>query len=177
MSLLLPKSMMAQRIQEKDDAAAKSIASTAVHRMDSDDFLTPDDVMTQLDELQDYVDRRRVDDPGYQLPQPSGWKLMVLVLTIPEKSAGGVIVIDDAKEARALSSPQGVVLDMGPAAYTDAERFSINGVMSPWHGIGDRLTFVKYDASMFQLANGQRLGFLNDTQPISTIDKGWRSAP
>jgi len=171
--LLLPKHMMAKRVQDRDAATAKSIASTAVHRMDSDDFLTPGDVLTQLSDLDDYIMARRETEEHYELPRPSGWKLMVLVLTIPEQSAGGVIVIDDAKEARALSSPQGVLLAMGPGAYTDADRFSIDGVLTPWHEVGDRLTFVKYDASMFQLANGQRLGFLNDTQPISTIDKGW----
>lgn len=157
----------------REQAAADNIKSTAKHRMDSDDFVTPMDVAQQLDDLQAYLIERRASDPDYSLPAPSGWKLMVLMLTIPEKSAGGVIVLDDAKEQRALSSPQGVILAMGPAAYTDRERFSVDGELVKWHEVGDRIVCVKYDCSMFQIANGQRLGFLNDTQPISTIDKGW----
>jgi co-chaperonin GroES (HSP10) len=156
--LLLPKSV----------AVATAIAKTARHRMDSDDWATPKDVEEQLKQLQEYIDLRREDDPSYRLPIPTGWKVMMLMLTIPEKSAGGVIVIDDAKEARSLSSPQGVVLAIGDQAYQDPQRFS-----APWLRIGDRITVVKYDASMFQLANGQRLGFVNDTQPISVIDSGW----
>ncbi len=80
----------------------------------------------------------------------------------------GIIIVEDAKEARALSSPQGIVIAMGDDTYSDPERFS-----EPWVKVGDRISFVKYDATMFQIANGQRLGFMNDTQPIATIDKDW----
>ena len=154
-------------------ATAQSIQKGSAHRMDSDDFVTPENVEEQLYELQRYIDLRREVEPMYILPKPSGWKLMVLVLTIPEKTTGGIIVIDDAKDAKSIASPQGVILDMGPAAYTDASRFTVNGTLTPWHIIGDRVSFVRYDASMFQLANGQRLGFLNDTQPLSRVDTGW----
>ena len=164
--LMLPK-------RYKDQATAQSIASNSKHRMDSDDFVTPGDVVDQLAALDEYIALRKSEDENYALPAPSGWKIMVLMLTIPEKSAGGVIVLDDAKEQRALASPQGVILSMGPAAYTDRERFSVDGELVKWHDVGDRITIVKYDASMFQIANGQRLGFVNDTQPIATIDKGW----
>ena len=160
--LLIPKHAM------QSMAAAQAISRSSVHRMDSDDFITPKEVQRQIDALNDYILLRRTEEPDYQLPQPSGWRLTVLVLTIPEKSDGGVIVIDDAKEARSLASPQGVLLSMGPQAYKDPNRFS-----EPWHKIGDRIQFVKYDATMFQLANGQRLGTLNDTQPVATIDRGW----
>ena len=155
-------------------AAAKAIKDTAVHRMDSDDFVSPDDVREQLAQLQEYINLRRQEEPEYNLPQPTGWKVCVLMLTIPEKSAGGVFVVDDAKEQRALASPQGVVLAVGPGAYQDTDRFGDgDGNISPWVRVGDRITLVKYDASMFQIANGQRLGFINDTQPIAVIEKGW----
>lgn len=171
----MSKLLVPRNYSRREEAAATSIAKTSKHRMDSDDFVTPNDVRAQLAALQEYLDLRRQEDPTYSLPAPSGWKLMVLMLTIPEKSAGGVIVIDDAKEQRALASPQGVILAMGPAAYTDRDRFSVDGELVKWHEVGDRITLVKYDASMFQIANGQRLGFLNDTQPIATIDKGWET--
>jgi len=162
--LLLPKHMAGAR----DTATATAIAKTAVHRMDSDDWATATVVSEQLGQLEEYLETRREEEPTYVLPQPTGWKIMMLMLTIPDKSAGGVIVLDESKEARALSSPQGVVLALGPQAYTDPARFD-----KPWLEIGYRATVIKYDASMFQLANGQRLGFVNDTQPVAVIDKGW----
>jgi co-chaperonin GroES (HSP10) len=172
--LLLPRHVhAATRAKSRDDAAATSIKKTARHRMDSDDFLSLKDVQSQLDELQNYINDRRAEEEGYQLPKPLGWRVMVLMLTIPETSAGGVIVIDDSKEQRSLASPQGVVLALGHAAYSDPARFTVNGRLYDWCSVGDRITFMKYDASMFQIANGQRLGYLNDTQPISVIDKNW----
>lgn len=163
MSLILPKRPISERI-------ADNMSKTSKHRYDSDDFVTRDDVRDQLNKLAEYVAERRLVEPDYQLPQPSGWKLMCLALTIPDK-VGSIIVIDDSKEARSLSTPQGVILAMGPAAYSDKERFG--DPLQPWHSAGDRITWVKYDGTMFQLSNGQRLAFLTDTQPLSRIDGGW----
>jgi hypothetical protein len=178
-SLLLPRHQAAilaarKQVTEREAAAATAIGSRNTNAMlASDDFVGPVDVNDQLAKLGSYIEERREAQPGYTLPKPSGWKLMLLILTIPDETAGGLILIDDSKEAKSLASPQGVILDMGPAAYTDANRFSVHGEVSPWHERGDRISFVRYDAAMFQLSNGQRLGFLNDTQPVACIDKGW----
>lgn len=160
--------------QQRDAAAAQSIQSSITNNhLMSDDFIDRYGVQKQLDDLVDYVLTRRQEEPDYCLPRPSGWRIQVLMLTIPRVSKGGVEIIDEAREQRSLASPQGVIIAMGPAAYTDPARFSVDGVLTPWHRVGDRISFVKYDAQMFQLANGQRLGLLTDTQPLSTIDSGW----
>jgi co-chaperonin GroES (HSP10) len=182
MTLVLPKHVAQQRMKEREkernEAAQRAIAATTVHSMASDDFCTPQSVIDQLRALQDYVDARRKVEPEYDLPEASGWRLLVLMLTIPETTKGGLVIIDETKEQRAMMSPQGVILSMGKGAYTDPDRFSIKGwflrKIHPWHAVGDRITFVKYDAHTFQLANGQRLGVLNDTQPLTTLDRGWR---
>lgn len=163
--LILPKHMAGQVASDRQ--LADMISKTSKHRIDSDDFVTKPDVRDQLEKLTDYVNERHEED-GYELPQPSGWKLMCLALTIPDK-VGNVIVIDDAKEARSLATPQGVILAMGPGCYVDPVRFPAG----PWHVIGDRISWVKYDATMFQLSNGQRLAFLTDTQPLSRLDGQW----
>lgn len=167
-SMILPKHIADERRRQQSGLQNDAMSRVATHRIDSDDWATTADVKQQLEDLQTYIDSRREKEPDYKLPSPTGWKIMVLMLTIPEKSSGGVIIVEDAKEARSLASPQGVVLKVGNQAYLDPSRFS-----APWVQAGDRITLVKYDASMFQLGNGQRLGFLNDTQPISTIDKDW----
>jgi len=162
MSLLLPKRLKAE-----------ALGRSGANRMNSDDFVSRADVEEQLDTLSTYLFEQQELMGSYELPTPSGWKILVLMLTIPETSSGGVIVVDDAKEARSLASPQGVVIDVGQAAYTDPDRFTVDGVLKPWVELGDRIIFAKYDATLFQLSNGQRLGFLNDTQPIGKIDGGY----
>jgi len=168
--LLMPRGSVT-----RPEAAAETMQNTAIHRMTSDDFVTRREVQEQLDKLAQYLtDRRSLEgEEEYQLPQPSGWKIMVLMLTVSEKTDGGLFVVSDSLEAKAMSSPQGVVLGMGPAAYTDASRFSVHGSVEPWHKIGDRIMWVKYDAASYQLSNGQRLGFMVDTTPSGTLDTGW----
>jgi hypothetical protein len=172
--LIVPRHMAASVQARKEGAVADSIKKSGINRLTSDDFLSPSEVQQQIDQLNDYILFRRETQPDYSLPFPSGWKLAVLMLTIPETSEGGVHIVDELREARSTSSPQGIIIGMGPAAYTDPDRFSIKGEMAPWHEVGDRILWVKYDATMFQVANGQRIGFMNDTQPMATIDKGWR---
>lgn len=173
--LLLPRHYKRdmRRLEDREEAIAGAIARSKVRRMDSDDFISRDGVHDQLDMLADYLIARRAEEPDYELPKPVGWRVQVLVLTIPEKSDGGVLVVDEAREQRALASPQGIVLNLGPAAYSDPKRFTVDGELTPWVRIGDRIQFVKYDAMLWQLGNGQRLGTLTDTQPIATLDTGW----
>lgn len=173
--LVLPRHVYKAREAEKAKAAAETFMrkQDVTYRYDSDDFVSPKNVVEQLRLLHEFVEARRRQEPDYHLPRPSGWKLSVLVLTLPEETSGGLLVVDDSRDSRSLASPQGVILGMGPAAYTDRDRFEVDGVLTPWHAIGDRISFVKYDAQMFQVANGQRIGFLNDTQPLALIDSGW----
>jgi hypothetical protein len=175
MSLLLPRDVAARRQREKAEAAANNIAGSRTYELQSDEFVTPRNVMDQLMQLADYVRERRAGE-RYALPRPSGWKLMVLMLTLPEETKGGIALVDDAREQRAVTSPQGVVLAMGEACYTDPDRFTLNGRLTAWHRPGQRITWVKYDAHLFKLANGQILGFLTDTQPVALIDDGWEDA-
>lgn len=173
MSLIVPKHVAATLAAKRDGAVADSIGKTSINRMTSDDFVSPEEVLEQLVELHEYVAAQREVHESYQLPRPSGWKIAVLMLTIPEMTQGGLHMVSEQREAKAVASPQGVILSMGPAAYKDPERFSVDGFLNQWHKPGDRILWVKYDATTFQLANGQRIGFMTDTQPMATIDTGW----
>jgi co-chaperonin GroES (HSP10) len=180
--LVLPRHIheerQAQLLRKQREAAVErqgALVGTHMHRMDSDDFVSVADVAKQLEMLQAYADARREADghAAYQLPKPLGWKVALLALTIPEETQGGVLMLDDAREARSLSTPQGVVLQLGNAAYRDPDRFKYEDDLEPWVNVGDRISFVKYDAAFFQLANGQRIAFITDTQPLSLIDGPW----
>lgn len=172
--LVLPKHVAVARDRERRDAAtAKSIQSSSVNILSSDDFVTPSQVAAQLGQLRAYIEDRRQIEPTYHLPSPIGWRVSVLMLTIPEQTDGGVHLTSDNLEARAMSSPQGVVLSLADAAFQDRSRFEVNGKLHPWIAVGDRVLWKKYDVTMFQLGNGQRLGFMNDTQAYGVIDRGW----
>ena len=166
MSLLLPKHLASQLRQQEarkmQNGKVGGYESAAVrHALNSDDFIGPQDVAEQVAQFLAYDGAR---------PNPVGWRVAVLVLTIPETTAGGVIMADDNREARSMASPQGVVVAMGPSAYKDAERFPDG---KPWVHIGDRVMFQKYSGRMFQIRTGQHIAVLNDTDFAAVIDTGW----
>jgi co-chaperonin GroES (HSP10) len=168
---------MSKLLVPKHYAAATAISPDRAGRsvdIETDEFITRTQVAEQTDELNAFVRLRREADPGYHLPLPTGWRISVLLLTLPETTEGGLQVVADAREARALASPQGVVLALGPACYTDPDRFEVpDKGLVPWVKIGDRVTWQKYDLATFKLANRQMIGFLTDTQPTSLLDQGW----
>jgi co-chaperonin GroES (HSP10) len=175
--LMLPRHVAEEmkRARSQHEAVANSIQKSSMNILNSDDFVTRDQARAQLNELTDYITERRREDPEYTLPRPIGWRVSVLMLTIPETTQGGLVLVDDNREARALSSPQGIVLNLAEAAFRDPSRFTVDGLVKPWIAVGDRVLWKKYDVTMFQLGNGQRLGFMNDTQAYGVIDRGWET--
>ena len=154
---------------------AKSSVAQVVktHDMETDDFLGPPSVQKQLDELAAYVKMRQEINPAFHLPEPFGWRMSVLMLTFPKVTDGGLQLVDETLDARALTTPQGVILSLGEGCYTDPDRFLVDGNMQKWAKPGDRITWKKYDVATFTLANKQILGFVTDSQPIARIDEGW----
>lgn len=153
----------------RDQRAANAIANSSKTALSSDEFLSDLDILEQMAKLEEYVASQRDKNPKYDLLKPVGWRIAMLVLQPPDKTSGGLELPSDVTEQYTHKSMQGVVLGMGQSAYTDNDRFPEGAWCQP----GDRIIFKRYDAQSFQLANGQRIGVLNDTQPIAKIDGGW----
>ncbi len=162
--MLLPKSY-ANTLQSRDIAAADAMAASSKTAMSSDEFLSFKDIDDQIGALKEYCAKQREAHESYSIPRPCGWKLLVLVLQPPTKTQGGLHVPNDVTEAYAHKSVQGIVLGLGHSAFTDKDRFP----EGPWCKLGNRIIFKRYDAQIFELANGMKLGIMNDTQPIGTI--------
>ena len=52
-----------------------------------------------------------------KLPQPTGWRMLVLPFKMKEKTKGGLILADAALERQQVASQCGLVLRMGPDCY------------------------------------------------------------
>jgi hypothetical protein len=57
------------------------------------------------------------------LPQPSGWRILVLPFTPKDKTKGGIIFSQESLDKLRISTNCGYVLKMGPLAYHDKERY------------------------------------------------------
>ena len=58
-----------------------------------------------------------------KLPQPTGWRLLVLPFKMKEKTKGGVILAEDTLERQQVASQVGLVMAMGPDCYADKDRY------------------------------------------------------
>ena len=61
-----------------------------------------------------------------RLPQPTGWRLLVLPYRGNAKSKGGILFADQTVEQNSLVTVVAYVLAVGPDAYCDKSKF-LNG--------------------------------------------------
>ena len=64
-----------------------------------------------------------------RLPQPTGWRVLVMPYKGRGKTEGGVFMPEDVVEREALATVVSYVIRVGPLAYKDKDKF---GVSEPW---------------------------------------------
>ena len=99
-----------------------------------------------------------------RLPNPTGWRLLVLPYKGQGKTKGGIILSDTTIEERGFTTVTALVLKVGPDAYRDTERFP-NG---PWCKKGDWIIFGRYAGSRFGIEGGE-VRILNDDEIIAVV--------
>ncbi len=100
-----------------------------------------------------------------KLPEPTGWRLLVLPHKGKGKTKGGVYLTEKAIEETQISTNVGLVLKVGPDAYNDKERFP-NG---PWCQEKDWVVFARYAGSRLNIEGGE-LRILNDDEILGTVE-------
>ena len=100
-----------------------------------------------------------------QLPEPSGWRLLVLPFTPKEKTKGGIIIAQESLDKARIATNCGYVIKMGPMAYGDKEKFP----SGPWCKEGDWVIFARYAGSRLPIEGGE-VRLLNDDEVLGTIN-------
>jgi len=99
-----------------------------------------------------------------QLPVPSGWRLLVLPFSPREKTKGGILIAQESLDKLRIATNCGYVLEMGPLAYHDKEKFPTG----PWCKKGDWVIFARYAGSRLPIEGGE-VRILNDDEVLGTI--------
>jgi co-chaperonin GroES (HSP10) len=99
-----------------------------------------------------------------ELPEPSGWRLLVLPFTPKDKTSGGIIISQESLDKARIATNCGYVLKIGPLAYLDKERYS----SGPWCKKGDWVIFARYAGSRLPIEGGE-VRLLNDDEVLGTI--------
>lgn len=101
-----------------------------------------------------------------KLPQPSGWRILILPYRGKGKTEGGVYLPDQHVDREALATVCGYVVKVGPLAYKDQDKFGDTG---PWCKEGDWVIFGRYAGSRFKIDGGE-VRLLNDDEILATIN-------
>ena len=98
-----------------------------------------------------------------ELPEPSGYRILVLPFTPKNKSKGGILFSQETLDKARISTTCGYVLKMGDLAYKDTEKFG-----KPWCKKGDWVIFARYAGSRLPIEGGE-VRILNDDEVLGTI--------
>ncbi len=110
------------------------------------------------------VDETNVESIADELPEPSGYRLLVLPFTPKEKTKGGIIIAQESLDKLRIATNCGYVIKMGPLAYADKEKFATG----PWCKKGDWVIFARYAGSRLPIEGGE-VRILNDDEVLGTI--------
>ena len=107
---------------------------------------------------------KKITKESTKLPQPTGWRILVLPFKMGEKTKGGILMGQDTLEKQQVASQCGNVLAMGPDCYRDKDRYK----EGPWCKVGDWVMFARYAGSRIKIEGGE-VRLLNDDEILATI--------
>jgi len=121
-----------------------------------------------------YVDaKERVLDPSLldkplldRLPQPTGWRVLVMPYEGQAKTSSGLYIPDEVRERERVATVVAYVMKLGPLAYKDPDKFGPNP--EPWCTEGQWVCIGRYSGSRFKIDGGE-VRIINDDEVIATI--------
>ena len=100
-----------------------------------------------------------------RLPKPQGYKILIGVPEVSDKTEGGVFMPDGLRSAEETASIIGFVMSLGPDCYADKDKFP-NG---PFCKEGDFVIFRSYSGTRFKIHN-KEFRLINDDTVEAVVD-------
>ncbi len=129
--------------------------------------------MTQRLIVPDYIvaqkqAKKKAEDKSAKerVPNPTGWRVLVMPYKGREKTVGGVYVPDETRDRESVATVVAYVIKVGPLAYKDPDKFGAE--CEPWCKEGDWVCIGRYAGSRFKLDGGE-VRIINDDEVIATI--------
>ena len=100
-----------------------------------------------------------------QLPEPKGYKLLIALPEIEEKTDGGIIKSSQSMHEESISTVVGYVLSMGTDAYADYSRFPTG----PYCQEGDWVLFRAFSGTRIKI-HGKEFRLINDDTVEAVVE-------
>ena len=103
------------------------------------------------------------NDTVQELPNPAGYRILVLPFTPKNKTKGGILFSQETLDKARIATTCGYVLKMGDLAYKDKDKFG-----EPWCKKGDWVIFARYAGARLPIEGGE-VRILNDDEVLGTV--------
>lgn len=100
-----------------------------------------------------------------QLPEPAGFKMLIALPEIEEKTESGIYLPEQVREKESLATVVGFVLKMGSLAYKDESKFP----SGPWCKEGDWVLFRAYSGTRIKI-HGREFRIINDDTVEAVVE-------
>ena len=100
-----------------------------------------------------------------QMPEPQGYKILIALPEPDEKTDGGIIKARETMHNEEVGSIVGFVLDMGPDAYSNKDRFPTG----PFCKKGDWIVMRSYTGTRFTV-HGKEFRLINDDSVEAVVE-------
>lgn len=119
----------------------------------------------QAEEQEQSLDPKTMDQSVIdRIPKPTGWRLVVLPFRPPKKTKSGIYLAEQAVEKQQVATVCGYVVDVGPLAYRDTEKFPDGA----WCKKGDWIVFARYAGARINIEGGE-IRILNDDEVLARV--------
>mgnify|MGYP000878171014 CR=1 FL=1 len=110
-------------------------------------------------------DPSQIDQSAIErLPQPTGYRLLIIPYYPSEKTKGGLYVPDQVRDREAFATVAAYVVKLGPDAYKDEQKFPTG----PWCSEKEWVLIGRYAGNRFKV-EGLEVRIINDDNIIATI--------
>lgn len=111
-----------------------------------------------------YSTELKVADPA-KLPKPSGYKLLVAMPRVQQKTSGGIHLPDKYTDAEKVASIFGKVIAKGPDAFMDEDKFPTGAYCD----VGTWVVFRSYSGTRLKI-DDQEYRLINDDTVEAVVD-------
>ena len=125
-------------------------------------LIVPDYIVAQKEAKKKAEDKSAKE----RVPNPTGWRVLVMPYKGREKTVGGVYVPDETRDRESVATVVAYVIKVGPLAYKDPDKFGED--CEPWCKEGQWVCIGRYSGSRFKIDGGE-VRIINDDEVIATI--------